>query len=105
MSISTGLGGSAGFRVLVVSSPGYCVSCSKFVYFWWTRCELRPGGAELDVSASDLHLWVEDVTRVLLVDSVIEQVGQLVKGKRASNSKRRGNPVPQKILGIYLNRI
>lgn len=34
----------------------------------------------MDVSASDLSRWVEEVTRVLLVDSVIEQVGAMVKG-------------------------
>lgn len=45
------------------------------------RCELRPGGADLEVSALELQEWVESAVRMLLVDSVIEQVGQLVKGK------------------------
>lgn len=54
----------------------------------WNRCELRPGGAELDVTASELHLWVEEVTRMLLVDSIIEQVGQLVKGEHTRHTSK-----------------
>ena len=45
------------------------------------RYELRPGGANADVTASDLGEWVDEVTRVFLVDSVVTQVGALVKGK------------------------
>ncbi|CAN0310746.1 unnamed protein product [Ascophyllum nodosum] len=43
------------------------------------RYELRPGGANADVTASDLGEWVDEVTRVFLVDSVATQVGALVK--------------------------
>lgn len=34
----------------------------------------------MDVTANDLHAWVNEVTEVLLVGSVAEQVGQIVKG-------------------------
>ena len=38
------------------------------------------------MSASELGVWVSEVTRVLLVDSVLEQVEALIKGELA----RRG---------------
>lgn len=47
-----------------------------------SRYELRPGGADKDVSAAELQQWVDEVSRALLVDSVLEQVEALVKGKR-----------------------
>lgn len=45
------------------------------------RCELRSGGAEEPVVAQQLHSWVDEVAEVLLVGSVAEQVGQIVKGE------------------------
>lgn len=45
------------------------------------------------MSASELREWVEEVTRVLLVDSVLEQVEALIKGalyRREAKQKREG---------------
>lgn len=48
---------------------------------FFVRYELRPNGEELDVTADDLHEWLDQVVWVLLVDSVVKQVGAIVKGK------------------------
>lgn len=45
-----------------------------------------PGGADKDVSAEELGDWVEEVTRAILVDSVIKQVEAIVKGKRQTSN-------------------
>ena len=55
------------------------------VLSYLVRYELRPNGEELDVTADDLQEWVDQVVWVLLVDSVVKQVGAIVKG--ASTSK------------------
>ncbi|CAN0028364.1 unnamed protein product [Discosporangium mesarthrocarpum] len=42
--------------------------------------ELRTGGANLDVSSTDLSEWVRQVTRHVLVDGVSDQLDQLISG-------------------------
>ncbi|CAM9985900.1 unnamed protein product [Laminaria digitata] len=54
-----------------------CLSWTLPGYPWY---ELRPNGEELDVTAADLEEWVDEVVWVLLVDSVVKQVGAIVKG-------------------------
>lgn len=63
-------------------SPIYIVfSWFSFLSSFFVRYELRPNGEELDVTADDLHEWLDQVVWVLLVDSVVKQVGAIVKGK------------------------